>query len=158
MGLDAVVYCDCFESGRLRVQPDPNWKVYVDSDGKRTSDAKLQEAMAFDRWDDVNACEHESGIFLHCRIGNITKIAFLREELSRAADAFPIILSMVIYNGSHGGDHLTVDEVAELQNELEMLEIRHAENGLIEDYLRHFEEQLRVLINTSLKLNKPIAF
>jgi hypothetical protein len=158
MGLDAVVCCDCFERGRLRVQPDPNWHVYVDVTGYRTTDVKdRQEAMAFDKWD-VDACEHELGVFLHCRIGNIMTVALLREELSKAADSFPIILSKVIYDGTHGGDHLTVDEVAELLNELNMLEARHSENSLREEYLRYFEGQLRNLIDTSLKLNKPISF
>lgn len=158
MGLDAVVCCDCFERGRLRVQPDPNWNVYVDATGHRTTDVKRREEwMAFDKWD-VDACEHECGVFLHCRIGNISTVAFLREELSKAADSFPIILSKVIYDGTHGGDHLTVDEVAEMHNELIMLESRHSEDSLIEEYLRNFEGDLRDLIDASLRLNKPISF
>src|SRR5437763_826217 len=67
MGLDASVYCDCFERGRLRTQPRPEWGVHLDEDGGRAPATQdLEEQMAFDSWHLPETCEHEGGRPGHC--------------------------------------------------------------------------------------------
>src|SRR5438874_462618 len=110
MSLDAAVYCDCMERGRLRTLPHPDWRVYVDESGARfgrTDD--LEVGLAFDRWD-ADACEHEDGTLLHHWLGNIAGISLIRDTLSQFPERFSLILSKVVYNGTHCGDYLSVDQ------------------------------------------------
>ena len=101
MGLDATVYCDCFERGRLRTPPLPQWNVYVDESGERFCDTdSLDEDLAFDVWN-LTACEHDRGAFLHQYLGNTTRVGLVRAALSRHAEWFPILLSRVVYDGVH---------------------------------------------------------
>jgi hypothetical protein len=158
MGLDATVYCDCFERGRLRTQPRPEWKVYVDRDGTRASAAEpLTLQMAFDSWS-MDACEHEDGVLLHHYLGNSAMIGFLGETLDPHAKRLPIVTSKVIYSGSHCGDFLTPAQVEQLALELEPLRRIYAPNPELEPRLRHFEQQLHELVDCALRVRKPIAF
>ena len=80
MGLDAVVYCDCFEAGKLNSPPPVPALVFVASD--RSLDCKsknLEELLAFDRWR-KGACAHEDGILLHHFIGNVALVGLLHSE------------------------------------------------------------------------------
>jgi len=90
MGLDATVYCNCFETGTLKELP-PCPAVFVSDDGSldcRSED--LNTLKAFDQWLWHRACNHQGGTFLHHRIGNIGQVGLLRGELQREAAAFAI--------------------------------------------------------------------
>lgn len=51
MGLDATVYCDCFEKGRLRTAPMAEWHVYIDDYGGRSArTGALEKDLLFDQW------------------------------------------------------------------------------------------------------------
>jgi len=59
MGLDAVVFCDCYEKGRLKRPPPHPGLVYVAPNGDlgcRTNDPKLLDQ--FDAWR-THARRHE---------------------------------------------------------------------------------------------------
>jgi hypothetical protein len=97
MGLDGTVYCDCFERGRLRSPPQPQWNVYVDQSTARSNvyfdqsgsrTVGLDEDLAFNQWN-ITACEHEDGVLLHHYLGNIARVGLLREELSGQLASFP---------------------------------------------------------------------
>ena len=119
MGLDACVYCDCFERGRLRTQPRPEWRVYVGKEGyRRAATDDLYEQMAFDAWDWRTACDHEDGVLLHHYLGNIALVGLFREILNPLADRLPVIVHQVIYSGTHCGDHLPLDAVEQLAPEV----------------------------------------
>jgi len=158
MGLDATIYCDCFEQGRLRVAPPSEWKVYVDADGGRNAPTKsLEEDVTFDKWND-SASEHDRGILLHHRIGSIGEVALLRKVLSRQEDRFPMIFSRVIYDGMHAGDLITADQIPAIEPELRALSDFHSDTAVEEEYIRHFESQLRELVSAAIRLKKPISF
>ena len=62
MGLDAHVCCDCFERGRLRSAPPPGCSLSVCADGSLLCGSDdLDVQIAFDRWQQSEACEHEDG-------------------------------------------------------------------------------------------------
>src|SRR5437773_8809051 len=106
MGLDATVYCNCFETDRLKELPPDSTIIYVSADGSLDCRSDNMEVLlAFDQWLQNHACEHESGIFIHHRIGNIALVGLLREELRRESNKFPILLEKVLYNGVHAGDY-----------------------------------------------------
>jgi len=158
MGLDAQVKCDCFEKGALKTQPRPEWKVYVHPDGGRATEADtLEMELLFDRWNRV-ACEHEFGTFFYRPIGNVSLVGTLRRLLSERPEEFRILLENVLYNGTHGGDFLPIEQVKELQIEVERLSKFNAQDSEKEKHLRAFETTMRELVECALKLNKPLVF
>jgi hypothetical protein len=75
MGLDATVYCNCFEMGMLREPPPCPDIVHVTPDGSLDCKSDdLDTLLSFDRWLLERACEHENGILLHHRIGNLALV------------------------------------------------------------------------------------
>lgn len=158
MGLDAYVCCDCFERDTLRTAPRPEWGVHVDEYGGRSCTTEnLDEQIEFDAWN-FAACKHEWGRLLDHRIGNISLIGLFREMLAPVANRLPVICTKVIYSGSHGGDMLSLEDVARLRDEVKLLVELHVPNARNEAFLRGFETQLRELADCSLRVLKPIVF
>ena len=159
MGLDASVYCNCFETGLLRTQPRDDFDVYVSKIGAiECGNCDLEICMAFDTWRFNDACEHEDTILTHHYIGNTACVDRLREELHKNAELFPIILEKIIYTGTHSGDHLTIDVVLKLELEVRMLPNLHCEEKRSQEVLDYFYTQLLDLVECAKLMNKPIAF
>jgi hypothetical protein len=159
MGLDATVYCNCFETGRLKEIPPFFETIFVDNDGNldcRSKDFETQ--LEFDQWLFYRACEHENGVLLHHRMGNIALVSLLRNELSRESEKFPVILQKILYNGIHAGDYLALDEVVKLKTELDELGGAAASDARNKQFIDDFHEQLVELTNASLQVKKPISF
>ena len=186
MGLDASVFCDCVEKGRLRVpHPRPDL-LYIDEDGRPAipNGIPLEDAMKHDQWcwSDA-ACEHPNLRLVHHRLGYIGLIAFVRGSISRAVTnpsvELPVLWNQVIYSGTHGGDFLGLDDVKRLQVELTQIrqidfsgvrlwkrssfgpfwpdrEVKISRDEL--ELLRYFFTQLEDLVRASLEIQKPIAF
>jgi hypothetical protein len=159
MGLDAAVYCDCFEMGRLQEPPPPGCQLQLAEDGSLLCGSDdLHVQLAFDQWRYDRACTHEDGVLVHHRIGNIALVAALRAELQRTPDTFPLILSKVLYNGTHCGDFITTQEVPRLRAEISALaEVRCGE-AQMEEFMRRFESQMSDLVARAMRVGKPIAF
>jgi hypothetical protein len=159
MSLDASVYCDCFERGRLRSPPRLEWGVYVDEEGARSPATRdLDERVAFDSWNCRDACEHEDGVLLHHRLGNIALIGLFRKLLNAHVDRLPVIVKKIVYSGMHAGDSLSLEAVDQLGAELEELAQIHDKARQNEQFLRQFEQQLRELVECSRRVGKPIVF
>jgi hypothetical protein len=172
MGLDAFVYCDCFERGQLREQPPAGCALSVSADGSLDCGSEnLDLQIAFDRWQFSQACEHESGVLLHHRIGNIALVAELRTALNGQAGHYPLLLSKVLYNGTHSGDWLAVEEVKALQSELcrlvaaladkaELCRLvaRSGYQSEVPSFLRSFAVQMGELVECALRVGKPLVF
>lgn len=159
MGLDAVVYCDCFEVGRLREPSPPGCNLEVAADGSlHCGNDELEVKLAFDQWLMDRACEHEDGVLVHHRIGNIALVAALREELARTPQEFPVILNAVLYNGIHCGDFIEYPMLFLLRPEVEALAKVHCAEPHMEQYMREFESQMRELLECALRVRKPISF
>jgi hypothetical protein len=161
MGLDAFVYCDCYEKGRLREPPPSGVLLRVEPDGwlgPEHDDGTLESGLAWDRWREQRACEHVSGILLHHRLGNIALVGLLRAELRRETDHFPILTAKVIYSGSHTGDFLAVETIPALQRELELLREFQCTTRESADFMSEFREQMSELATVALSVGKPISF
>lgn len=157
MGLDATVYCNCFETGRLKEAP-PCQPVFVTDDGSLyCRNEELDMLLAFDHWR-LNACEHLNGILLHHRIGNLGQVSYLRSELNREPEAFPVLLRKVVYNGSHAGDYLSAEDLADLAIELERLSRLVCSTPTNQEYVDQFHQQMTELVEVALRVGKPISF
>ncbi|HEY9785842.1 MAG TPA: hypothetical protein V6D17_10605 [Candidatus Obscuribacterales bacterium] len=128
MGLDARVYCDCWEKGAV-LSPPPNAElVVVDEAGmpQTREGVSGDDFFAFENWA-LTACPHQSFILLHKRLGNISLIAVIRQIVSLLrsdpAAHCPVLWNKVIYNGIHCGDYLATEEVEALSAELEALKL-----------------------------------
>jgi hypothetical protein len=160
MGLDACVYCDCYEQGTVHTPPPQPELVYVDQCGQVSlrEDAPGANVEAFDAWVRTACLHGHRTHLLHHHLGNIALIGFLHGLLIRTPQKFPILLAKVVYNGSHSGDHLAPSTVELLQPEMEALKSLHCDSPGNEERVRIFERQLTELIQASLALRKPIAF
>jgi hypothetical protein len=163
MGLDASVCCDCFERGRLRALPNPDWRVQIDPESGRRwptneSSMGVEELIRFDRWNWYHACEHERGVLLHQRLGNISLVGLYRKLLKPYADQLPIVTTKIIFSGSHAGDALSLSDVAALPLELSALEQIHLPKSRDEELVRFLGQQLRELVAASKQVGKPIVF
>ena len=159
MGLDASVYCNCFETDRLRNQPRDDFDVYVSDIGAlecRSSD--IETLVAFDTWRCNDACEHEDTVLTHHYIGNFARVDILRKELNKHTDLFPIILTKVIYCGTHCGDHLTIKDVLLLEREIRSLSTVRCVGNRSQEILDYFYTQLTDLVECAKLMSKPIAF
>jgi hypothetical protein len=160
MGLDAHVYCDCFEKGKLANAPS-GVTLRVEADGSLGHEENLssvESEMAWDQWREKSACEHRGGVLLHHRLGNISLIGLLRSELQRDASCFPILLGKVLYSGTHAGDFLEVNLIPPLKTEVETLAGFKCSQPKEQCFLTQFQKQMSELISASLSVNKPIAF
>lgn len=159
MGLDATVYCDCFESGRLKeLPPDPSL-VYVCDNGSLDCKSEDSEALsAFDEWLQTRACEHEDGALVSHRIGSATHVGLLRRELEKDSKEFPLLLEEVLYSGTHTGDYLSGKEILKLQKELKVLAEFAASSKDSQLFVGEFRAQMEELANAALSVKKPISF
>jgi hypothetical protein len=159
MGLDAVVYCDCYENGRLREPPPCPEYVFVSSAGYLDCNhPDLDALMAFDQWLLSRACEHPSGNLLHHYLGNIWTISIIRDELEQNAALFPTILTKVVYSGIHSGDYLSLGDVDRLASELTRLVDFHSDNEQVAEIVRQFHRKMSELVEASRSVGKPIVF
>ena len=170
MGLDARVFCDCIEKGRLHTpHPFPEWLI-VGENGEpdvRTEDLPSTQAEAILdahlAWEWTSPCDHKECVWLHHRLGNIGLVALLRQAVGFLAwnDAdFFVLRFNVLYSGIHSGDFLNRDQVELLAGEICELQKRDWSklNGPDADFLRDFLARLNELIEASRAVNKPIAF
>lgn len=160
MSLDAHVYCDCYEKGKLSDPPPKGYSLELEEDGSLgyERDPNLIEyGFPWDEWRRC-ACEHTDGVLLHHRLGNISLIGLLRLELQREPNRFPILVTKVVYNGSHAGDYLTVEEVRALQRELELLGEFKCSTREAQGFMTVFREQMLELVAAAISINKPIVF
>jgi hypothetical protein len=159
MGLNASVYCDCYEAGRLREPPPPGCAPMVAEDGSVLCGSdELDVQLAFDQWYYFRACEHECGQLILHRIGNIALVAMLRMELQRMRDRFPLLLGRVLYNGVHCGDFLAVEKLPELRREITALAEIYCADQETANYVRGFTAQMSELMDCAMRVGKPIVF
>jgi hypothetical protein len=160
MGLNASVFCDCYESSRMTRPPQPEF-VYLDEMGQVSCRADHPDAdqCAFDEWL-ARACPHGplgGGLVSH-RLGNLSLIEHLANLLAGSREQFPILLTKVLYDGTHSGDCIHVSDLDALNVEIQMLHKVHIGDGTLETVTRQFERQMVELVTAANAVKKPIVF
>jgi hypothetical protein len=183
VALDACVYCDCFERGRLVNPPPFGIEPMLDKDGSlsfETADDSLW--VTFENWRSSEACEHARMKLVDHRLGNIALVALLRAELSRDAESYPLLLGNVLYNGIHCGDFLPLEILPEVRDEVDRISRHMVEKSNLlrrlqniwpsigrgsrwqapsertSLYLQYFQKQMIELIDAAMIVGKPICF
>ncbi len=159
MGLDATVYCTCFRDGNLKTPPPAHIDVYVEDDGSlNCRNTDLETQIEFDAWCFAQACDHENGNLVGHRIGNISLVGSLRSELSAHPNDFSIMISKVVYNGTHCGDFLDRQTVNEMRPELDRLADLSCANPDNQQWVDHLLNVMRDLVTASDQTGNPIVF
>jgi hypothetical protein len=158
MGLDAHVHCSCVREGRASTHPFPD-RLSFDETGEPVlaGDPSTEEWDIHDKWY-AQSCEH-SGFLASARLGNIRMIAHVRELVrhlqANPGPRFPILLTQVVYNGTHCGDWIPIEKASELLHEVDT--ILHSKD-LLTDSERRFFSSMRSLCMASIECGNPIVF
>lgn len=147
MGLDAVVYRN---KANLPFDADAVGAVVDESTGEYyLSDPNLEPA--FER-----EFPRETRIAVQKRIGNIALVAALREDAKQVLEDHSIILSKVLYSGTHSGDSIPFNLTSALEAELFRLR-RYAEQNHV-DHLKQFVTDMQDLVGGAKREGNPIVF
>lgn len=154
MGLSATVHCDCFERGLLRTPPPAGARPSVEADGSLVCNSdEFAVQLAFDAWLHNAACAHEDGRLRHEDLGNLSRVATVRQRLAREPQRYPLLLSRVVYDGSHTGDWIAREHLPDLAAELASLPIDDDDGDLAD-----FQRSMQALCAAALRTDKPIVF
>ena len=88
------------------------------------------------------------------RLGNIALIFYLFEAISKKTPNARILLTKVLYSGSHCGDWLTTEEARQVKRELD--EVSQTINGDME--VEAFISRFRGIVDVALQNDRPITF
>jgi hypothetical protein len=159
MGLDAHVRCNCAKEGKAKPFPVPG-KLTFDECGEPhypTEELTPEQLLACDRWGYDWGCKHH-GYLVKSRIGNVSLVAYVSEQLEaakrRRIGDFAILLSKVVYSGSHAGDCLTNDDAQLILAELQAL--KSLGNG--DKTIRDFAATMHKLCEASIASGNHIMF
>ena len=146
MGLDAVVYRSKehlpFDADAEGVSREPTTGEYY------CADPALEPS--FDRKYPIETRESISK-----RLGNISLIALLREEAKGFFDNNSVVLSKVLYSGTHAGDVIGSESLSQLENELR--QFQQSERHVSKE-LAGFIADLRELLIAARREGNPIVF
>jgi hypothetical protein len=140
MGLDAVVYRnrEHLELGR----DEEHAKVIPQSGEVYFEDDKLARKR-----------DHRREAVAH-RLGNISAIAELRDEVARVIGPQSMTIQKILYSGTHSGDAIPLRELPELSAELQA--IRQSGRGSAR--LHQFVGALEKLIQAANEEGNPVVF
>jgi hypothetical protein len=158
MSLDAYVRCTCIRDGKAKPHPLPGRLMWDESNAPSLSgDPTEKEWELHDRWVQ-ESCEHE-GFLVSEFLGNITRAQHLRDFLrglqGKPGPRFPILLKKVVYDGTHTGDWIPVEETQALLQEVETV---LASKDILTPGENEFFESMKRLCEASIATGNPIVF
>ena len=161
MSLHAHVYCDCFEKNKLLTPPPSGLQFQVDEDGSlglKNRKSTIDEYLVWDHWREKLACVHPGGILLRHYLGNISLIGLLRDKLEQDSSRFELLITKVVYSGSHAGDYVPAHKIPKLQKELQSLNNFNGRSSSEKHFLNDFQSKMSELATFALSVKKPIVF
>jgi hypothetical protein len=159
MALDGHVHCTCIRDGKAKPHPFAANRVTFDETGEPRLKGKPtdDELEALDDWY-VESCEH-NGYLLSLFLGNITRVknlrSFLRALQGKPGPRFPILLTGVLYDGTHSGDFLPIKKSKPLLKEVET--VLHS-SDILTDSEKEFFGNMKLLCEASIETGNPIMF
>ena len=158
MKLQAYVFCNCFEQGRVK-RPPPNPEivgVLTNGDNRcfRPTPAQYQ---AYESWR-LNACRHKYGTVTGGELGHRLPREVLHRAMLPHRRIFPIFVRKVLGCKPHTRfSHLTLKQVAKLQVELTRFKNFHLADRKFDKELQYYRGQMKQLVRAALKFQQPIA-
>jgi hypothetical protein len=157
MGLDACVYCDCFERGLLNppgrgeVLDDGSLHVLCSTDEEaewtRNTSCAIRPSIT------VCQCKME---LASVRIGNMARVAHLRDEIGKLGE-FKVMLGQLLENAFAGGTSFNQPELTALATEIEQLDQANGQLSNPSSDIAEFVSGLRTVVAVALRVNKPMT-
>jgi len=141
MGLSAVVYRNVSrlpmgaDTSQALVEPNTGEVYFLDEALLKKHRGAEVEAVSF-------------------RLGNISEISALREEVLGILEPQSLLLQNVLYSGSHCGDTIPLELLAQLSAEL----ARITDSPKLSTQLRRFVTNMEQLIQAARIEGNPIVF
>ena len=157
MKLQAYVFCDCFEQGRVkRPPPDPEI-VGVPTNGDIwLSSPHASPISGIPNWR-YRACHHHGSI-TGGLLGHRLPLEVLHNAMLPHRRTFPIFVRKVLGCKPHTRfSHLTLKQVEQLQTELVRMKKLHLADRKCENELQYYRGQMKQLVRAALKFQQPIA-
>ena len=88
------------------------------------------------------------------RIGNVDAVVRLRKTIEEKIPEARVLLTKVLYSGTHCGDSLTLDEIASVKVELGKLAQRCPGDNLVKEFVADFGP----VLSTAVIHGRPITF
>lgn len=88
---------------------------------------------------------------LQLRLGNVAQIDYVRELLLRAGARPDGVLLFSVWSGSHSGDEISFEKIAEMRREIDTLKVQ-------DPALTAFLDSLRALGDAAQANESPICF
>ncbi len=140
MGLNAVVYR---KREHLQLGPDEEHATLIPATSEVFfEDPKLDRKYLYKR----EAVAH--------RLGNVTAISILSDELAKLIGPESFIERKVLYSGTHSGDFIPIKDLDRLSADLR----RARDTGLSSPPMREFLSALEELIQAAKDEGNPIVF
>ena len=158
MKLQAYVFCNCFEQGRVK-RPPPNPEivgVLTNGDNRcfRPTPAQYQ---AYESWR-LNACRHKYGTVTGGELGHRLPVEVMHKAMLPHRRKFPLFVRKVLGCKPHTRfSHLTIKQVEQLQTELVRMKKFHLSDRKRDNELHHYRGQMRQLARAAIKFQQPIA-
>ena|ERR1019366_6342354 len=147
MGLDAVVYRS---KANLPFDADAVGAVLDESTGEYYFPDPAVEPVR------EREFPQQTRIAVEKRIGNIATVTALRHAAERVLNGDSILLSKVLYSGTHSGNSIPLSLISQVQEELTVLR-RYAENNA-DKALMQFVADLQELAAAASSQSNPIVF
>jgi hypothetical protein len=143
VGLDAVVYVHK-DNLPLNIRED------LPSTDNETGEVYFEDAKL--------ARKYPKKVFtaIYKNLGNVAMIADLRSKISPAIGPDSILVSKVLYSGSHSGDIIGLSDLGHLESEINV--VRDKTSTIKSAALRNFLGDLTDLIITAKTQRNPIVF
>jgi hypothetical protein len=143
MGLDAAVFKSKkhlpFDPEALGASFDPDTGEYFFEDDAMEEKYPPEVWVAVAKW-----------------LGNITSIGHLREELAEVLEDDSVVMSKVIYSGTHTGDFLPMNALPDLEWELSVIDEYLEERS--SPLVAQFVGDMRELMSAAQLEGNPIVF
>jgi hypothetical protein len=158
MALDGYVRCRCIQDGNAKPHPFPA-RLALDETAEPVLDCdpSMEEWEAHDQWF-AESCVH-AGYLASERLGNISRIAHVRDFLrclqGKPGPRFPILLTKVVYDGTHSGDWLPSGQAPKLLKEVQT--VLHS-SDILADSEKEFFTSMKRLGEASIATGNPIMF
>jgi hypothetical protein len=101
---------------------------------------------------DVAIYDGDDRKLAHMRIGNIAQVAFLRDLAKDSLGADSIVVSKVLYDGTHSGDSIGISHLESLSKELTIL------SGMSEPEVQKFARDMLEIVCAAREYGMTIQF
>ena len=146
MGLDAVVYKRLEE-----VQFEPNLKLDALRIHQPTGEIYFENDQCDLRREDIIAIERH--------LGNVAMVDFLRVTVANLLEGHQgtsVLLSKVLYDGTHCEDVIPIEDLSALKHEILFLKEGAVHQNLVE--LQRFLSAMEELVNAAEHNGNPVVF